>query len=109
MKTMNDDLADPWDRFQSSADEKLDDAIRFVPETLDRAIIRHLGQSYDFWAAAYLEVPARNTNQHCLCTANALQGFPGSVRPLKTALMSHKRSLAAVLEDSGAKFSADLS
>jgi hypothetical protein len=43
MATMNNELADPWDRFQSNVNRALDDATVFVSETLDRAISRNLG------------------------------------------------------------------
>ncbi|KAK3903178.1 hypothetical protein C8A05DRAFT_43557 [Staphylotrichum tortipilum] len=83
MGTINHDLADPWDRFQSNVNRQLDDATAFVSETLDRAISRNL--------------------------ANALQEFPEPIRPLWVALKSRKRILAGALEDLCASFSAELS
>ncbi len=44
MTTVNNDLADPWNRFQSNLDRELDDTTAFVSETLDREINRNLGQ-----------------------------------------------------------------
>ena len=40
---------------------------------------------------------------------NAIEGFPEPIRPLRTALLSHKRILVGAVEDLCAKFLADLS
>ncbi len=44
MRAMNDDLADPWDRFLGYVHRKLRNATVFVSKSLDRAISRYLGE-----------------------------------------------------------------
>ena len=44
MGAMNNDLADPWDRFLGNVDRELRNATVFVPKSLDWAISRYLGE-----------------------------------------------------------------
>jgi hypothetical protein len=49
MRSMNDDLTDPWDRFESRVDRHLHNVSVFISETFNWAISRYLGQFCDPW------------------------------------------------------------
>jgi len=108
---MNDDLTDLWDRFQSNVHRQLHNASAFVSQTLDEAINQYFGQCLDSLALSiagdFREIPS--LTNYPSAKDNALEGFPESTRPLRTALKSRKRILASVLEELSAKFLAGVS
>ncbi|KAK4249146.1 hypothetical protein C7999DRAFT_39705 [Corynascus novoguineensis] len=83
MKTMNGDLAHPWDNLQEEVQRLLHNTRVAISETQDRVVSR------------YLDI--------------ALQDFPDSIHPLRNALKSRRRILVGDVEELGAAFEAEVS
>ncbi|KAH6633922.1 hypothetical protein B0J18DRAFT_414751 [Chaetomium sp. MPI-SDFR-AT-0129] len=84
MRSMNDDLADPWKHFETEVQRRLDAGQTFVSETLDGAVSFHL-------------------------EGNALHAALDTVGPLRTALHSGNRLHVRAIEDLCETFETDLS
>ncbi|KAK4119755.1 P-loop containing nucleoside triphosphate hydrolase protein, partial [Parathielavia appendiculata] len=84
MRSMNDDLAEPWSHLKEEVQRRLEAARVFDLETLEGAVARHF-------------------------EGNALGAVPETVAPLRTALQSSNRLHVRAIEDLSAKFEANLS